>query len=105
MIICRDHLFTSVPVMALNTSYYDGPVPLSKQDYSLLISTLITHAIRQCQEPYKIMINQYQEDHHYILEIRYTSKVIEPVDVYFHSNMTYTLNENYVIMQYQKICG
>ncbi|MEE3308429.1 hypothetical protein [Sharpea azabuensis] len=34
-----------------------------------------------------------------------TSKVIEPVDAYFHSNMTYTLNENYVIMQYQKICG
>lgn len=89
----------------LYTSYYDGPVPLSKQDYSLLISTLIMHAMRQCQEPYKIMINQYQEDHHYILEIRYTSKEIEPVDVYFHSNMTYTLNENYVIMQYQKICG
>lgn len=88
----------------LYTSYYDGPVPLSKQDYSLLISTLITHAIRRCQEPYKIMIDQYQVDHHYILEIRYTSKEIEPVDVYFHSNMTYMLKEPYVIMRYQVIC-
>lgn len=88
----------------LYTSYYDDIVPLNKQDYSLLISTLITHAIRQCQEPYKIMIDQYQVDHHYILEIRYTSKEIEPVDVYFHSNMSYMLKEPYVIMRYQVIC-
>lgn len=87
----------------LYSSYYDGPVPLSKQDYSLLVSTLITHAIKQCHEPYKIMIDQYQKDHHYVLEIRYSSKMIEPVD--FHSPITYMLKENYVIMQYQKICG
>lgn len=88
----------------LYTSYYDDIVPLNKQDYSLLISTLITHAIKQCHSPHKIMINQYQKDNYYILEICYTSQVIEPVDTYFNSNIIYMLKEPYVIMRYQVIC-